>query len=302
MTANELPTWNSKLPGCAGCTHPREWHEDSGSGAPLGRCLYGCGCEAFNRRRRTKGTTISVGFAPEQARGSATFAIGASEQPPDALERAARELVTAATRLVEVLVAQRTRPTTTNGVLQYVPPKPPADRVSKKKVRDDVERLFGPEKPLGPGPEKILAAIVQHAGVRRDVLSVYVGFTRSTRDSYIRKLVGRGLIVCDADGAFRATDAGAALADVDPLPTGEDLRGWWLENLKPGPSTVFQLLCVEYPTPLTRDAISDRTGYTRSTRDSYLRILEKQKLVRALPASRIIASAHLFEKGAADHG
>lgn len=311
VTVIALPAWDRSLAGCKGCTHPREWHEDSGSGAPRGRCLYGCGCEGFNRRRRTtKGTTLSLGLAPEQARGAITFTLW----DRDALERAARELVTAATKLVEVLVAQAPK---TNGRSQLtafssdaaweryqagtlpaavdlpqpniaVRPKAPA-----KTPRNDDDR------PIGPGPEKILAAIVQHKGVRREVLSVYVGFTRSTRDSYIRKLIGRGLIL-DTDGALRATDAGVALADEDPLPTGAALREMWRQQLKPGPRGIFILVCTDPRRWFSRDEISDRTSYTRSTRDTYVRELSRRKLV-LVDARGVQASAHLFEEGA-DHG
>lgn len=134
---------------------------------------------------------------------------------------------------------------------------------------------------LGLGERQILTAVAQHPnGVTREQLSVLTGYKRSSRDTYLQKLGARGLIVQDM-GTIRASDAGmkALGPDFERLPTGDRLREYWLGRLPQGERVVLEAVIAGYPDPVDRDAISESTGYKRSSRDTYLQKLGARRLV-----------------------
>jgi hypothetical protein len=80
----------------------------------------------------------------------------------------------------------------------------------------------------------------------------------------------------------------------EPLPTGQELIDYWIKNLVQGESVIFGLLVEAYPDIISRESITEKTGYQRSTRDAYIQRLERRKLVRALSKGLVIASEKLF--------
>jgi hypothetical protein len=77
-----------------------------------------------------------------------------------------------------------------------------------------------PQGGLPKGELATLTAIAQHPGATRKQLTVMTRYKKSTRDTYLKRLGGRGLVELVGDGCT-ATDAGlAALGDFEPLPTG----------------------------------------------------------------------------------
>ena len=149
---------------------------------------------------------------------------------------------------------------------------------------------------LPAGERAVLTAIAQHGddGVTREQLSVLTGYKRSTRDAYLQRAGERGHISVTGDRII-ATQAGvdALGADFEPLPTGEQLRKHWLARLPDGERRVLEVLVAAYPEAVDREAISDATGYKRSTRDSYLQRLGARRLVVA-DRGRVRASEMLF--------
>lgn len=152
---------------------------------------------------------------------------------------------------------------------------------------------------LGAGERKILAAVVQHGQVTREQLTVLTGYKRSSRDTYLQRLKAAGLIEPAGDGGIGATPAGRqAIPDVEPLPTGSALRVWWLDRLSGGEREILAVLIRAWPRGVTRDAISDQTGYKRSSRDTYLQRLRARQLIEA-DTTGVTASPILFDEGAA---
>lgn len=155
-------------------------------------------------------------------------------------------------------------------------------------------RPLGTNGKLGKGEAKVLTAIAQHEeGVDREQVTVLTGYKRSTRDAYIQRLVGAGLV--DVGPPIRATDEGiAALGpEFEPLPTGAELREYWLQKLPSGERAVLEAVIGTYPSPLDRDTISDVTSYKRSTRDAYIQRLRTRQLVTVTGAG-VAASEKLF--------
>lgn len=133
---------------------------------------------------------------------------------------------------------------------------------------------------LPEGEKTVLIAIAQHPdGVDREQLSVLTGYKRSTRDRYLQLLGQKGLIGTNNSGIIVALQAGIdALGDsFDPLPKGQGLIAHWLAKLPGGEHKIFELLVLEGP--LSREVISERTNYKRSTRDRYLQLLAARKLI-----------------------
>lgn len=102
---------------------------------------------------------------------------------------------------------------------------------------------------------------------------------RSTRDRYAQFLKEKGL-AADSGGKIVAKEAGAAaLPDAGPLPTGRELRDYWMAKPPEGERRILQVLVDRYPASMPRDDVSDATGYKRSTRDRYLQYMQAKEIV-----------------------
>jgi hypothetical protein len=149
---------------------------------------------------------------------------------------------------------------------------------------------------LPPGEEKILTACIQFVGkLKRQQLTVLTGFKRSTRDAYIARLKEKGLVETNGELVV-PTDLGfKTLPVIDALPTGKPLQKFWLDRLPEGEKKIFDLLISSYPEPLTRDSISEATGFKRSTRDAYLSRMSSKLLFTEPSRGQVRASDQLFE-------
>lgn len=148
--------------------------------------------------------------------------------------------------------------------------------------------------PLPIGERKVLEACIQFEnGLERNQLTVLTGYKRSSRDAYIARLKEKGYV--STNGKVEATAHGiAALPDAQPLPTGLSLQAYWLNRLPIGEKSILQLLIESYPSPLSRDAMEERTGYKRSSRDAYLARLSAKELVCEAGRGQMIAAEGLF--------
>lgn len=153
----------------------------------------------------------------------------------------------------------------------------------------------GGDGPIPKGEKACLITIAQHSGgVTRQQLTVITGYKRSTRDAYIQRLKERGYVDQDGERVLATADGVAALgSDYEPLPTGEALRQRVLRELPEGESRILSMLCSLYPENVSRDELTDGTGYKRSTRDAYLQRLAARELITT-PSGAARASDHLF--------
>lgn len=149
---------------------------------------------------------------------------------------------------------------------------------------------------LPSGERKIIEACIQFPdGVSRQQLTVLTTFKRSTRDKYIQILREKGLVDVRGDTVFATHQGMEAVPDAQPLPTGEALQQHWLGKLPEGEARIFRILLDNYPNAVSRDFISEQTGYKRSTRDKYLQLMSA-KLIFTEPArGEVMASKTLFE-------
>ena len=145
------------------------------------------------------------------------------------------------------------------------------------------------------GERKVLEACIQFpGGVSRQQLTVLTGFKRSTRDAYIQRLREKNMVVCEYESVSATEDGIAALPDAQPLPTGEELQQYWLNKLPQGEGMILGILIENYPNAVTRDLITETTGFKRSTRDAYLQRMSAKMLFTEPSRGEVRASETLF--------
>jgi hypothetical protein len=180
-----------------------------------------------------------------------------------------------------------TAPPKVERVVQHLAPRQP---------RSDVAKVAS-NGHLGKGEHKTLVATAQYPdGVERDTLTVLTGYKRSSRDTYIQRLREAGLVSIDG-GRVVATQEGIETlgSDYEPLPTGDDLRAYWMQRLPQGERQTLEVLVEKWPESVPREVIDEATGYKRSSRDTYLQRLSSRRLVEVMGRGEVKASDNLFE-------
>lgn len=171
---------------------------------------------------------------------------------------------------------------------QSVPQADPKPRTPPPPVRS--AGANGVDMP--DGERTILTAIAQMGGAEGEQISVLTGYKRSTRNTYLQRLRARGYIT--GESPITATQEGVdALGEYEQLPTGSELREWWLVRLPEGEAKILEVLAQAYPDGVDGDRISEITGFKRSTRNTYLQRMRSKKIVDAGATPR--ASRELFD-------
>jgi len=152
-------------------------------------------------------------------------------------------------------------------------------------------------QPLAKGERAILTVIAQYPyGAAREQITILTGYKRSSRDTYIQRLRAAELVENLGDMLI-PTQAGvkALGANFEPLPTGEDLRAYWLDRLPEGERRILEIVLAAYPKSVDRETISEATDYKRSSRDTYLQRLNARKLIVNVGRGEVCASEVFFE-------
>jgi hypothetical protein len=129
------------------------------------------------------------------------------------------------------------------------------------------------------GERRILTAIAQHPnGVTREQLTVITGYKRSSRDTYLHRLLSTQLIFRNGDRILATSKGVAELGPhFRPLPIGAALRQHLLTTLPSGEARLLSLLLENGS--MSRDDLSRASGYKRSSRDTYLHRLRARELI-----------------------
>lgn len=188
----------------------------------------------------------------------------------------------------------------TNGHVPAVAAPREARLVPAPAQRAAVERRVRAESTdpsLPAGERAVLVAIAQNQdGATREQVSILSGYKTSTRNAYIQRLEARGYVLVRGDTVVATGIGIEALGDdFEPLPTGEALRDYWLARLPEGEAKVLQAVIDAHPDAISRDQVSELTGYKTSTRNAYLQRLGTRKLIQTR-GSDVIASPILFEE------
>jgi len=229
----------------------------------------------------------------EAGRGRAARAIDQAafnlKATADSIERARAQLVDAADALREAIDV----PEVSLPAAPRHPIAAPA-RVQRRETPARTTASAG-DTTLGKGERATLIATAQQDdGAARNQLTVLTGYKRSTRDAYIARLKGWGLVREEA-GLIFATDEGIAAlgSDYEPLPTGAELREYWLARLPDGERKILAILIESYPKPVERAELDAATGYARSSRDAYLSRLAAKRLIETT-RGQVTAAKLLF--------
>jgi hypothetical protein len=134
---------------------------------------------------------------------------------------------------------------------------------------------------LDKGEKAILLAAAQCVPADRVQLSILTGYKRTTRNRYIQFLQAKGFVE-DKDEKILPTSAGMAAlgADYVPLPTGIELQRYWLERLPGGEKHILAFVLQHGGGKVNREAITEATGYKRTTRNRYIQFLQSRHLVK----------------------
>lgn len=153
----------------------------------------------------------------------------------------------------------------------------------------------GASSDLPGGELATLTAVAQtKGGCTREHITVLTGYKKSYRDLILQKLGRQGFVEREGDRVVVTAAGQAALpAGFKPLPTGAALRAHWLENLPGGESDVLKHAVAAHPKPVSRDRLSELTGYKKSYRDLCIQKLARRRLITASKAG-VQASAELF--------
>lgn len=184
-------------------------------------------------------------------------------------------------------IRQTAAPATTMAVGTPSPAHPPT--VSRPPIRKAAATSRAPNRetagdsPLTGGELRTMIAVAQYPdGVTREQLTILTGYKRSSRDTFLQRLGAKGFVQVNGGGPIYPDQAGidALGSAYEPLPTGRALYEWWRQRLGGGELAILDALVREGPDRgLTRDQISEATGYKRSSRDTFLQRLAARKLI-----------------------
>jgi hypothetical protein len=149
---------------------------------------------------------------------------------------------------------------------------------------------------LSKGERTVLIVLAQRspAAVPRQTVTALTGYKRSTRDLYLQQLARRGFTADDRGDVAITDDGLVALGGYDPLPTGSELAAYWLAKLPEGERRVLARVLTAGGAAVDRDAISDATGYKRSTRDLYIQQLARRQVIH-VDRDGVRANSELFD-------
>ncbi|HEY3898949.1 MAG TPA: hypothetical protein VGM54_10070 [Chthoniobacter sp.] len=169
----------------------------------------------------------------------------------------------------------------------------------KKPTSAQPDRTHGPGRgaSLGGGERRVLIAIAQHEhGVTAEQLTVLTGYKRSSRNTYLQRLISTGRAERAGDRIV-ATPAGVEELgdDYEPLPTGEELRRYWLARLSGGERAILQYVLDVHPEAADREAMGAQLEYQRSSRNTYIQRLQARELVWS-DREGLHASSQFFSK------
>lgn len=134
---------------------------------------------------------------------------------------------------------------------------------------------------IGKGEIAVLKEIATHNSLTRDHITLLTGYKRSTRDAYIKRLMSRGLVGQEGNYIYATEDGFNYLGPTfQAIPKSfDDLVLHYQNTLPEGERKIFEYLIPYQETYVSRDDISESTGYKRSTRDAYIKRLATRKIV-----------------------
>jgi hypothetical protein len=183
----------------------------------------------------------------------------------------------------------------------FTPVRTPVSTGVKPRPATVQTRGNGASEKMGKAERKFLTVLAQRQEKRttRNQVAIFAGY--SSKSGHVDNTLGALRSAGHAQGGaddVRITEAGlAALGDFDPLPTGEELRRYWLEHAGgKAERAMLEVILKAYPEPLTRNEVAEAANYSTDSGhvDNTLGRLRSLDLIQG-PGSAIRASEELFD-------
>ncbi len=154
---------------------------------------------------------------------------------------------------------------------------------------------------LDKGPHTLLKVIasLHPQQVSRQRLSMLSGYSlkSSTFAVHVSTLNTRRLIEKTGDGYTITEEGLKAVGDYEPVPTDSDtVIEFWINKLDAGPAKMLKILCDHWPNSISRQQLSEQSGYSMSSSTFAVHIstLFTLKLITK-PQGMLKASDALFQ-------
>jgi hypothetical protein len=161
-------------------------------------------------------------------------------------------------------------------------------------------RVNGSGDPLAKVERAFLTVLAQqNRPLTRNQVAIFAGYSAASRhvDNTLAALRSKGYILGSGSGIEVTDDGLKALGSYDPLPTGAELRAYWMRELDKAASAFLGVICEAYPDTLTRDEVAEKASYSPQSRhvDNTLAQLRSRDLItgsgRAIRASEDLFNA-----------
>lgn len=149
------------------------------------------------------------------------------------------------------------------------------------------------DMPVRPGAKVILIAVAGTGtdGASEAQIAVLTGYKRTSRKTYCKQLVAKGLMVRGGRGYVTTQEGIDWLGDdFEHLPTGLDLQQYWLNKLPDGELKLFKVYVERYPNEIKVDELQEVTGYKRTSVMTYRKHLIARNIVVGNRASENLFS------------
>lgn len=149
----------------------------------------------------------------------------------------------------------------------------------------------GPQAPTGvrhksttatstlPSSEhNILVNVYQYGGLTRNQLTTIIGLKRSTRDAYVARLTGKGLLTVEGDKLVASGDFESHVGNIELVKMGSQLLQHWIEKSPKSESEILAFIANNNDAT-NRNLIGKHFDYKESTRNAYIARLKGKNLI-----------------------
>lgn len=139
------------------------------------------------------------------------------------------------------------------------------ENVVQKRI---VHAASGPGESMAAAERKFLTVLAQRGQpLTRNKIAIFAGYSVKSGhiDNTLGALRSKGWATGGNSGV-KITESGLqALGEFEPLPTGEQLRAYWLGEVDKAGSTFLKILFDVYPDTISRNDLAEKAGYSPSS-------------------------------------
>lgn len=133
--------------------------------------------------------------------------------------------------------------------------------------RQPVKSMGNGDAKLSGGERKILTVLAQYSqGRSKTQIAILAGYSHKggAFNNYLSALRTKGFIHGAGERIEILDDGLLALGDYEPLPTGQQLLDYWMNQLGKAERESLQVLATNYPQALSKERLAQIAGYAAS--------------------------------------